>query len=121
MLIEPKDTPTHSPPKSNLISAVRVPVKQKCSKEVVKSAEGEWAEAFDEFWKEYPRKVCKFMARKSFMKIKPWSQDQCDAIFYGLEKWANCWRDNDIEMDYIPHASTWLNQRRWEDYEAQTE
>ena len=83
--------------------------------EPVKSERDEWLEAFDEFWAEYPRKVGKFVARKSFLRIKPWSQDQCDEVFAGLERWCKYWQDNDIAPQYIPYPATWLNQHRWED------
>lgn len=69
---------------------------------------------FDTFWKAYPRKVNKQAAQKAFDKLKP-SADLFKAIMAGLEnhKKSNQWtRDNG---QYIPHASTWLNGKRWED------
>ena len=83
--------------------------------ETVKDAQSEWLEAFDDFWNDYPRKVGKFMARKSFMRIKPWSQEQCDEIFAGLDRWNKYWRDHETEPEFIPYPATWLNQHRWED------
>jgi hypothetical protein len=76
----------------------------------------EWLEAFEtDFWNDYPRKIGKFMARKAFLSVKPWNQATCDAIFEGLDRWVNHWRDNEIERKFIPYPATWINQHRWED------
>lgn len=69
---------------------------------------------FETFWKAYPRKVNKQGAEKAFKKLKP-NDDLFKAIMDGLEnqKKSKQWtRDNG---QYIPHASTWLNGKRWED------
>ena len=90
-------------------------VKAAEGQEGVKSAEDEWLEAFEEFWKEYPRRICKYVARKSFLRVRPWNQQMCDDIFAGLGRWRAYWSSADTELRFIPHASTWLNQHRWED------
>lgn len=70
--------------------------------------------AFETFWTAYPRKVAKAAARKAWGKLKPGESLQRE-ITDGLERaikseqWA---RDGG---QYIPHAATWLNGRRWED------
>ena len=66
---------------------------------------------FEAFWKLYPKKVNKSKAEKSWEKI-PSSVDpkiifDALAIQKKTEQWEN--------FKYIPHPSTWLNQRRWED------
>jgi hypothetical protein len=67
---------------------------------------------FDTFWKAYPRKVNKQAAEKAFNKLNP-SENLFKAIMAGLEnhKKSKQWTD----PQYIPHASTWLNGKRWED------
>jgi len=68
---------------------------------------------FDLFWKAYPRKEKKSLAKKSFLsKIKT---DEIPEVMEKLEafKRSEAWTKDDGR--YIPHAMTWINQRRWED------
>lgn len=71
-------------------------------------------QAFEEFWGQYPRKVGKAVAKKKWLKLNP-SCELKKEILAALEKhkqqdqWV---KDNG---QFIPHASTWLNQERWED------
>lgn len=67
---------------------------------------------FDLFWENYPRKVGKKTAKKSFEKLS--AVQQKDALD-GLEKYCEYWEAEGTEKQFIPHASTWLNQERWED------
>lgn len=71
-------------------------------------------EQFLIFWKSYPRKTGKFLAQKVWSKIKI-EEDLFERIMKALEiqKQSDAWRNNN--GIYIPHPSTWLNQRRWED------
>lgn len=69
---------------------------------------------FDLFWCEYPKKVGKDAARKSWKKIKP-SQKKTEEIIDALKWQKNSpqWtRDNG---QFIPNPSTYLNQGRWQD------
>jgi len=69
---------------------------------------------FDSFWKFYPRKASKEAARKAWEKLRP---DQhimqmiLDNVKERVEKGE--WRKDN--QSYILHASTYLNQKRWED------
>ena len=69
---------------------------------------------FDSFWKFYPRKASKEAARKAWEKLRP---DQhimqmiADNVKERVEKGE--WRKDN--QSYILHASTYLNQKRWED------
>jgi len=67
---------------------------------------------FDEFWKIYPKKKDKIKAHKA------WIKNKCDKIANEIiedvrdrhardEQWRN--------ITYIPHPSTYLNGKRWED------
>jgi uncharacterized protein YdaU (DUF1376 family) len=80
----------------------------------------EWRAAFEKFfWPEYPRKTAKGAAAKAWDKLLNGArtddelQAQFDPIIAGLDRWKEMHRDDDPQ--FIPHASTWLNQRRYED------
>jgi len=62
---------------------------------------------FDDFWAAYPRKTNKAKAMISFMRL---SKKDKQAATSALAKYP--WSD---EARFIPHATTWLNGRRWED------
>jgi len=66
--------------------------------------------AFDRFWAVYPKKTAKAVA------LKAWKKGKCDgvvdAIVAAVDSQA---RSRQWKQGIIPHASTWLNQRRWED------
>lgn len=66
---------------------------------------------FESFWALYPRKVAKVVAFKS------WASWDCEgealAVMAGLRAQLPIFSRRDIEN--VPHPSTWLNQRRWED------
>ena len=70
----------------------------------------EYIDRFDIFWKQYPRKVAKPNALKSWLKIKPDDvvlKKMLDAITYqGLAI---------TDIKFVPHPATWLNAKRWED------
>lgn len=69
---------------------------------------------FEKFWNEYPRKVAKTEAEKAFAKISP-DQPLFDEILAGLLR-ANrsaAWLKDGGQ--FVPHAATWLNGKRWTD------
>jgi len=70
---------------------------------------------FEKFWTAYPRKVAKAAALKAWKKEAGYLTDVQDRIFAALEwqKKQPQWIKDDGQ--FIPHAATWLNQRRWED------
>lgn len=67
---------------------------------------------FDEFWMIYPRKVGKLTAKKSWEKL---SAENKQKALEAIEQHKQFWEKKETEWDYIPHASTWLNQERWHD------
>lgn len=69
---------------------------------------------FDEFWDLYPLKVGKAKALKSWTRLS--EDDQTEALSV-LPKHIRSWDDR--EKRYIPHPTTWLNGRRWEDEVAE--
>lgn len=68
--------------------------------------------AFEEFWSKYPRKVAKHPARQKWAKLVI-SRAVYEEILNAIERFKRTrqWQD----IGFIPHASTFLNQRRWED------
>lgn len=71
-------------------------------------------ERFETFWKQYPKKVNKFKSEEWFRKNKP-DEILFNHIIKKLEmfKKSNEWKKENGK--YIPHPTTWLNQKRWED------
>lgn len=79
-----------------------------------KATEAETDARFTDFYEAYPRKVSKADAIKAWQKLNP------DAALIlvmmaalNRQKKSLSWtKDNG---DFVPHPSTWLNKRRWED------
>ncbi len=67
---------------------------------------------FDTFWEHYPRREGKATARKAFAKLEHIGLP-LELIIKDLEQ-----RYAGIDLRYVPHASTYLNQRRWEDEDS---
>ena len=69
---------------------------------------------FDLFYKEYPRKVGKTEALKAWNKLNV-TDTLFQEIMAGLKghKKSRDWLKDGGQ--FIPHPSTWLNQKRWED------
>ena len=66
--------------------------------------------SFEDFWLCYPKKVAKQDALKAWGKLTLFDHAQIDCV---LEVHCKGWRHT--HPDYIPHAATWLNKRRFED------
>jgi len=69
---------------------------------------------FDSFWRFYPRKAGKEAARKAWLKLRPDDhimQMIADNVKERVDKGE--WRKDN--QSFILHASTYLNQKRWED------
>ena len=66
---------------------------------------------FDIFWQEYPKKVGKEAARKSWYKIRPNLQDVLKTLAW--QKESKQWFEKGGQ--FIPNASTYLNQHRFLD------
>ena len=68
-------------------------------------------EDFELFWKEYPKKVGKEAARKSWVINKPPIDLVLDSLRW--QKRTTQWSKSDGQ--FIPNPTTWLNQGRWQD------
>lgn len=67
---------------------------------------------FDEFWREYPKKVGKGAARKAWGKIR--GIPKAD-IIEALKSQVNQEQWQKENGRFIPNPATWINQERWED------
>ena len=67
---------------------------------------------FEQFYKLYPRKVGRFLAKKCFTKL---SKKDKKLAYDGLVNYIKYWKASETEKQFIPHPSTFLNQKRWED------
>ncbi len=76
-----------------------------------------YPEGFEAFWNAYPkgRKVARPRAIRAWRKIKP---SERLAVYSGLEAWKRSDQWVKEHGRYIPHPSTFLNDRMWEDVEA---
>lgn len=68
---------------------------------------------FAAFWQAYPRKIGKGAARTAFDRSRKLA-DANDIIQAAVVYSQHC-RETQTEPRFIPHATTWLNQERWED------
>ena len=88
----------------------------KRSKEKLKEVKGttnvQTDKTFEQFWILYPRKVQKARAYKSFTRLNKTEQDL--ALEY-ISKHNQHWLSSNRDKEHIPHATTWLNNKSWED------
>ena len=71
---------------------------------------------FERFWDAYPVKVGKAPARAAFAKIEPAATAEFVDHLVGRITEQSAWPQwTQSNGRFIPHAATWLNQRRWED------
>ena len=73
--------------------------------------EGTYTVDFETFWKAYPKRIGKGAAYKAWLKAKPVLAVVLQALSW--QKETDQWAKDDGQ--FIPHPSTYLNQRRWED------
>lgn len=71
---------------------------------------------FEKFWEEYPKKVGKMAAIKTWLKTRPRLDDCLLALSW--QKKSEEWKREDGR--FIPYPATWLNQGRWEDVKPST-
>ena len=69
-------------------------------------------EMFDEFWSLYPRKIAKANARKAWAKL---TAEQQLLAAKAINTHCEYWKAKETELEFIPHASSWLNGERYED------
>jgi hypothetical protein len=69
---------------------------------------------FDAFWKAYPIRVGKETARKAWTKARP-DADLLGVILAAIAAQSKSEQWTKAGGEFIPHPTTWLNQKRWED------
>lgn len=69
---------------------------------------------FERFWSAYPRHVGKRAAAKAFAKLRP-DEELLGVMLVALarQRQSDQWQRDGGQ--FIPHAATWINGRRWED------
>jgi len=67
---------------------------------------------FENFWSQYPKKVGKLTAKRSWEKL---SLDNQQKALEAIAEHRKYWVAKGTDWEFIPHASTWLNQERFED------
>lgn len=72
------------------------------------------SKAFAEFWATYPKKASKPAAEKAYRKLNPSPPLQAQMLAaVALQAKTHDWTKD--KGQYVPHAATWINNRRWED------
>lgn len=69
------------------------------------------AATFEDFWLMYPKRVARRDAEKAWARVSP---EERVAALVALVKWRRVWLARG-EIQYVPHAATWLNGARWDD------
>lgn len=79
---------------------------------------GPLAEPFGRFWAAYParRPNPKAAAAREFARLCRWRREEADALIAAARAFAEECRRLQVRPEYVPHARTWLSQRRFEDY-----
>jgi len=68
--------------------------------------------SFADFWLIYPRKIAKVAAQKIFDRLP---DEEKTAAVESLPRHISYWRDSASSIQFVPHASTWLTQKRFLD------
>lgn len=68
---------------------------------------------FETFWALVPRRVGKKAAERAWRAVER-RGESVEAI-EGMRAYAAAFAQSDTELKYVPHPSTWLNRRGWED------
>ena len=93
---------------SSLRSLTRKRVREN-TKALASSTASSTENGFETFWESYPRKVGKGAARKAYTSAIGRGADPVEVLAaIGQQRWSP-------EVQYRPHASTWLNADRWLD------
>ena len=70
---------------------------------------------FDDFWQVYPRNENKFNAKLKYAKATRFYDAK--KLKTMLERYINEIQFKKIDKKFVPHAATWLHQKRFLDYE----
>jgi hypothetical protein len=73
--------------------------------------ENENVQRFDQFWTTFPRKTDKARAKRSFLRLTKTEQELAVSNIQRLY--------SETPAQFVPHPSTYLNGKRWEDQAIQ--
>lgn len=73
---------------------------------------------FEDFWSVYPKKVKKQKAKEWFERNKP-TEELFAIMLKALKQFINSKEWKESNGQFIPHPTTWLNQKRWEDLSSE--
>jgi len=68
---------------------------------------------FEKFWDKVPRKIAKKKCQKIYNNLVKSKEVTEDELITAMERYAESVKHT--ETAFIAHATTWLNQGRWED------
>ncbi|WP_025706237.1 replication protein [Paenibacillus graminis] len=92
---------------------IRPPLKEI---KILKKSFKEKIARFDDFYQNYPRKVSKDAAKKAWEKLCKIEGLDTDMVIQNTANFTETCKLLQTEKKYIPHPSTFLNQKRYEDY-----
>ena len=81
-----------------------------CENTVNTETNKEYIDRFEIFWSKYPRKIAKTNAKKAWLRMKP-DDALTQKIIFAIDQQGLYGK----EIQFVPHAATWLNGERWED------
>ena len=100
-------------PADSLIPSSLIPDSKPLAQPAERRVENPPAE-FERFWSTYPRHQGKRAAMKAFAKLAP-DDELLDAMLVAVKRQRQSEQWQRDGGQYVPHAATWLNGRRWED------
>lgn len=68
---------------------------------------------FDTFWALVPRRIGKKAAERAWRTVE--RRGESFEAIEGMRAYAAAFAQSGTELKYVPHPSTWLNRRGWED------
>jgi hypothetical protein len=80
-----------------------------------KTTTGQMEREFETLWKAYPRKIGKKKAFECFKKARKVKKVPYEVIESGLYRYLTYINQQELDEQYIQHASTWFNQEKWQD------
>lgn len=100
---------------STAVHKVKVKVNEKVKKDNSHVHEREEDDArFEKFWAAYPRKENKKKARETFARLNV-DDALLETMLGAIEKWKRSDQWTEDGGRYIPHPTSWMNGKRWED------
>ena len=106
-----EENSTHVEPMLNLPSTKVEPVFNREEERREEERRENVSEHFEVFWKAFPRKTDKARAKRSFLRLTKAEQELAVSNIQRLY--------SETPAQFIPHPSTYLNGKRWEDQAIQ--